>query len=131
MEIRGAVGENRLSDPDMVRRADYVPYVGDQSCWVWEEGDSILGFSALDAANGSLWALFVEPEASGRGVGRALLDKAVAYARTRRLEQISLTTSPGSRAEGVYRAAGWRSAGRAQSGDLILVLSLWPNTIGR
>jgi anthranilate synthase component 2 len=124
VQIRSHVTENLLSNPHAARSTDYLRYISADSCWVWQENGSIMGFSALDAEKGWLWALFVDPPAAGRGIGRALLDRAVVEARARRLERISLTTAPGTRAEHVYRAGGWHVSGRDPSGDLIFTLLL-------
>lgn len=74
-----------------------------------------LGGERQDATDdvGELRSVFVRPEARGRGVGRALLDRADALARTRGLEALVLET--GVRQEAalrLYRAAGWRDVPR-------------------
>ena len=119
--IRAEVAENRLADPARVREEDYARFIAARCCWVWEEDGAVLGFSALDIEAGLLWALFVRPGATGRGIGRALLDEASRLASRSGLRRLRLTTARGTRAERVYRAAGWRPAGEEESGDLILV----------
>ena len=118
VEIRAAVLENRLTDPSSVAAADYEPYVEDGRCWVAEEDGILIGFSALCAAGASIWALFVVPEAEGRGAGRLLLAVLVDEARRRGLTAVALDTEAGSRAERVYRAAGW-SAGAPDGGGML------------
>jgi GNAT superfamily N-acetyltransferase len=107
IEIRGAVRENRLSDPGSVTAADYLPYIEAGRCWVAEAEGRVVGFAALDAEGSSVWALFVAPEAEGRGVGRGLMEALVEEARRRGLSALRLETEAGSRAERFYRAAGW------------------------
>lgn len=116
--------ENRLSDPHSIAAPDYEPYIADGRCWVAEEPRAILGFAALDAAAASVWVLFVAPQAEGRGAGRLLLDTLVAEARRRTLPELRLTTAHGTRAERLYRAAGWSVAGREPDGTLLLRLTL-------
>ena len=124
MEIRATVAENRLSDPDSVRAADYLPFIDAGRLWAWEEAGAILGFAALDAAAGSLWALFVAPEAAGRGIGKALLRRAIDEARAVGLATLRLVTAADSRAERLYCALGWTEMGRDAGGDLRMVLKL-------
>jgi GNAT superfamily N-acetyltransferase len=124
IEIRAAVRENRLSDPSSIAAADYAPYVADRRCWVWAPDGEPAGFAALDPASATVWALFVAPEAEGQGGGRALLERLTAEARRRGLAELRLTTEPGSRAERVYRAAGWRATGEEAGGDIVIQLRL-------
>lgn len=122
--IRAWVRENRLSNPGSIRAADYRAYIKAGCCWVWESDEGIGGFAALDAEAASVWALFVAPECERRGIGRALLDRMVAEARERRLVRLSLFTSVGSRAEGVYRSAGWLPVGLNETGEIQMELTL-------
>jgi GNAT superfamily N-acetyltransferase len=122
IEIRAAVRENRLVSR-AISVADYRPYVEAGLCWVWEAQCEIAGFAALDAEHGSVWALFVDPDAEGRGIGRALLDHLVEEAKRLGLGTLGLTTAPGTRAEHLYRAAGWEETGAA-NGEIRLALVL-------
>jgi hypothetical protein len=61
MEIRFAVRENRLLDPSRVTDADYHWFSENPGIWVWEEDGRILGFSAADTRDGTIWALFIDP----------------------------------------------------------------------
>lgn len=120
MAIRATVRENRLDDPGKVPAAAYRDFIDRAAIWLWEADGRILGFSAADPADGSVWALFVDPDAEGRGVGRALLPKALDDLRHVGWKRARLTTEPGSRAERFYRLGGWGEAGTAQNGDLVL-----------
>jgi len=56
--------------------------------------------------------MYVALEAAGRGVGRALLDRLVADARTSGVELLVLTVTEGNRAAtALYERAGFRSFG--------------------
>ena len=55
-------------------RAFFGGVVADRETWVWEEDGAILGFAALSDAE--LTHIYVEPDAHGRGIGGALLDRA-------------------------------------------------------
>jgi GNAT superfamily N-acetyltransferase len=124
VEIRAAVRENRLADPCSIAAADYAPYIERGHIWVAGEEGAIAGFAALDAEAASVWALFVAPEAEGRGAGRLLLDRLVAEARRLGLPALRLTTEAGSRAERLYRAAGWTAMGRDSKETLTMQLEL-------
>jgi GNAT superfamily N-acetyltransferase len=72
--------------------ADFV-LSGSGRLWVAEDGDRMVGSIALvDAEDGvgQLRWFLVVPEARGTGLGRRLLDAALAYARERGLSRIFL-----------------------------------------
>jgi GNAT superfamily N-acetyltransferase len=119
-EIRLAVKENILRDPGRVTIEDYVWFRDNPGVWVWEEGGEILGFSAADTRDGSIWALFVDPGHERRGIGRPLFEKALDVLRQDGHRTAWLTTQPGSRAEGFYLAAGWKVIGTSPRGETIL-----------
>jgi putative acetyltransferase len=48
--------------------------VADREVWVWEEGGSLLGLAAL--TEDELTHIYVDPDAHGRGIGGALMDRA-------------------------------------------------------
>jgi len=119
-EIRHSVRENRLSDPGAVTETDAMWFVDNGTLWVWHEPDApITGFSACDTSDGTVWALFVAPGHEGKGIGRALLQTACDALRAAGHREARLTTSPGTRAERHYRAAGWIANGYSQKGELI------------
>jgi GNAT superfamily N-acetyltransferase len=119
MEIREAVHENRLSDPGLVPASEYVAFIGHSGIWVWEEEGRIVGFASGDTRSGWVWALFVDPDHEGRGIGRALLPAACDTLRRAGHRMLRLSTAPGTRAERFYRTAGWHAAGRTASGETI------------
>lgn len=102
--------------------ATFEPYVaeplarfareGNGRLWIAERGGTMLGSVALVDAEpgvGQLrWFLLV-PEARGTGLGRRMLDEALAYCRTRGLTRVYLLTfaalEPAVR---LYQRAGFR-----------------------
>lgn len=60
-----------------------------------------------------IWGMYVAPEARGRGLGRALLERALeALAAAGGIEQVHLTaTTTNAPALGLYRSAGFVSEG--------------------
>jgi GNAT superfamily N-acetyltransferase len=119
MEIRSAVRENRLSDPGSVTRDDYDHFVDGNRVWVFEDRSGILGFSAADDRDGTIWALFVDPAHEGRGIGRALLARACLDLAADGHATARLTTTPGTRADRLYRKLGWQDLGQSTSGETI------------
>jgi GNAT superfamily N-acetyltransferase len=118
-ELRNSVRENVLRDPSRVSVADYKWFEEGPGVWAWEENGGILGFSAADTRDGSIWALFIAPGHDRRGIGRALFEKACDVLRANGHRTAWLTTQRGSRAEGFYRAAGWKVLGTSERGELI------------
>lgn len=55
-------------------RAYFGGVVADREVWVWEEDGAVLGFAALE--DEELTHIYVEPDAHGRGIGGALIDRA-------------------------------------------------------
>jgi GNAT superfamily N-acetyltransferase len=123
-EIRDAVKENRLSHPDVVTAADIRRYLDAGEMWVWDEGGAIMGFSAADTRDGSVWALFVDPAHEGRGIGRALLAMACTALREAGHHVARLGTAPGTRAERFYRRDGWTAEGLDARGEIVFRKSI-------
>lgn len=119
--IRAAVRENILSNPALVTVPDYEEHItGPGRSWVCIDAGAIVGFSSAHPHHRSIWALFIDPAHERRGIGRALLDRAVAWLWScPDVDAIQLTTAPGTRADSFYRAAGWADVGRSRSGEII------------
>ncbi|MEW5851842.1 MAG: GNAT family N-acetyltransferase [Myxococcota bacterium] len=118
-QIRLAVRENRLSDPRRVQPKDYQPFLRDDGrTWVVRSRGRIVGFAAVDVRRANVWALFVDPDHEGRGVGRLLHDTMMAWFFGHAHPEVWLSTEPGTRAERFYCAAGWRRTGQASHGDV-------------
>jgi GNAT superfamily N-acetyltransferase len=119
MEIRHAVRENRLLDPNSVTAEDRRTFIDRAEMWVWTERGEIQGFSAGDPKDGTIWALFVDPAYEGRGIGHALLELACRTLRAAGVTTPVLSTDPGTRAEQFYRERGWADIGRNAKGEVI------------
>jgi GNAT superfamily N-acetyltransferase len=118
-EIRMSVKENILRDPSRVTIDHYIWFRDNPGVWVWEDVGDILGFSAADTRDGSIWALFVDPAHERRGIGRKLFKQALDVLRQAGHRTAWLTTQPRSRAECFYHAAGWKVIGASPRGELI------------
>jgi GNAT superfamily N-acetyltransferase len=124
MAIRLAVQENRLSDPRSVTVADCQRFVDKGRFWVGEVAGVIVGFSASDERDGTIWALFLDPAWQGRGFGPALLARACADLHADGYRVARLTTDPGTRAERMYRRLGWQDHGIGADGEVRFSLAL-------
>ena len=107
-----------------VTRADYAWFVEQGRVWVSEGGDHVLGFSASDKQDGSIWALFVDPAHLGLGIGTSLLRRACLDLKADGFKTVRLTTEPGTKADQLYRHLGWRDMGRSHSGEVVFELSV-------
>jgi len=118
MEIRFAVQENRLFDPTSVTPQDCAEFVGRGVVWVAERDGRVIGFSACDDRDGTIWALFIDPPDQGRGLGADLLALACRDLAARGYATARLTTDPGTRADRFYRRAGWVDRGLNDDGEV-------------
>ena len=124
--IRNGVQENRLSDPHQIDEASYRRYIEAASAWVAESDDGIVGFAAVDSGSATVWALFVDPQVEGAGIGRALHEHLLAWAHNQGIGTLTLTTGRDTRAASFYRRAGWIEAGSAPNDDVLFVMTM-PN----
>ena len=94
---------------------------------VAEQDDMLLGYTALSIQGeetAHLARLSVHPAAQGLGIGRTLLHDVVVYARQRLVTNFLLNTQgKNERAQNLYRAYGFRSAGK--------VVPVLTRTLGR
>jgi GNAT superfamily N-acetyltransferase len=115
--IRMAVRENRLTS-GRITAQDYMRVL-DLGCgWVAEDNGQIVGFAIANAANGNVWALFVDPAYEGQGHGRQLHDAMIDWMRSQPVERWWLTTEAGTRAERFYERAGWMRVGITDRGEV-------------
>jgi GNAT superfamily N-acetyltransferase len=119
VEIRGAVRENRLSDPSRVTLADLHWHIAHSPIHVWEERGIIKGFSAGDPRDGTIFALFVNPAFEGHGIGQALILAACRSLAAANHRVATLSTDPGTRAERFYRRNGWLAKGLDARGEMV------------
>jgi GNAT superfamily N-acetyltransferase len=110
-----ALGEN---DAYWVKLTESVTAPGGQVMLVAEvEGRPVgLAFGLFDKERekiGHVGGMWVDPSARGGGAGRALLDAAIAWARSRALDRLELWVTKGNApAERLYERAGFADTGR-------------------
>lgn len=112
-EVRYAVTENTLT-PGRIGDEDVRVAIEDTGRgWVIEEAGRIVGFAIGNGDTGNVWALFVHPDAQGRGHGGRLHAAMLDWFRTRPLRTLWLTTGADTRARVFYERHGWRCVGAA------------------
>jgi GNAT superfamily N-acetyltransferase len=116
--LRVRVVENALSDPGLVTEASYRAYLDHGGAWIAGTERGLAGFAILDLVRGRVWALFVAPEAEGKGVGRALHGRLLDGAARHGLRRLFLSTAPRTRAERFYSEAGWIRTGLTKDGEV-------------
>jgi GNAT superfamily N-acetyltransferase len=113
MEIRENVRENRLVNLRLGPEAYVQALTSEGRSWVCEDEARVVGFVCGRPAKKDIWALFVRPEAEGRGIGSALMTLIETWMFAQGLDVITLTTAPGTRAERLYQSRGWEAVGHA------------------
>lgn len=104
------------------RRALETP--GEHRTWVAEERGRVVGFAVTgpsqdadaDERTGELYALYLDPERFGRGIGKRLLDHAVEDLRERGFRTATLWVLESNEAgRRFYEREGWRADGLTTS----------------
>lgn len=128
--VRNAVKENILSDPGLVTDADCADYITRRGKgWICEENGRIVGFSIADLLGNNIWALFVDPDYEGKGIGKKLHQLMMDWYFSQTDKTVWLSTAPASRAEGFYRKEGWTETGTYGKGEIKFEMSAeqWRN----
>ncbi|KAF7600702.1 MAG: GNAT family N-acetyltransferase [Candidatus Dactylopiibacterium carminicum] len=125
-ELRTSVRENHMSRAALAELGvtpESLPGMleGCSRGWVVHEEGVLLGFAMADAGEACVFALFVHPAHEGRGVGRRLLDTAEGWLLSQACSEAWLLTDsrPEVRANGFYRALGWRAEGVQDDGQML------------
>ena len=122
--VRNAVKENVLSNPELIKDADYIPFItSNGKGWVCEIDEQIVGFAIVDIKEKNIWALFVHPNFEAKGIGKQLHKIMMDWYFTKTKETIWLSTEPKSRAEIFYRMNGWKEVGTYGKGEVKFEMS--------
>ena len=92
--------------------------------WVAEDCGQVVGFSVADIVTKSIEGMFVLSEYERRGLGRALLQRAVDWLRESGVDRAWLTTGQSTRAAGFYRHLGWKATGMTPQGEMRFEMDL-------
>jgi ribosomal protein S18 acetylase RimI-like enzyme len=105
---------------DTVRFADHLGHLAsDRRVWVSEVGGEVMGFASTGASRdedtpdaAEVYALYVRPEAQGRGIGGGLLEHAVRDLSERGYtEAVLWALVTNGAAQRFYERRGWRRDG--------------------
>jgi GNAT superfamily N-acetyltransferase len=119
-DVRYAVTENtltpgKLTNDDLRRETEQTG-----RGWVVEEDGRIVAFAIGNGRTGNVWALFVRPEAQGRGHGHRLHEQLLRWFATQPVPRLWLTTGADTRARGFYERRGWHQVATTPSGEVRL-----------
>lgn len=107
-QIRDSAKENPLVS-GKIEAEDYARALfEDGKGWVCLAGDSVIGFSCGRMKQMDVWALFIEKEYEGLGIGGRLLELLEQWMFSQGCPEIKLTTDPQTRAERLYRKRHWQ-----------------------
>ncbi|ESU18403.1 GCN5-like N-acetyltransferase [Flavobacterium limnosediminis JC2902] len=110
--VRNSVKENTLSNPALVTDSDCEEFLTQRGKgWVCEVNNQIVGFAIADLKENNIWALFLQPEFEGKGIGTKLQQIMLDWYFSTGKESVWLGTAPGTRAEAFYRKSGWTQNG--------------------
>ncbi len=117
-EVRYAVTENTLTPGRILDEELRASIEETGRGWVVEHEGVILGFAIGLAETGSVWALFVRPDAQGQGIGSALHATMIEWFATQPVPVLWLTTGTDTKARSFYEARGWRCVGDTGKGEV-------------
>lgn len=111
---RGLIADDYLDALRPADRAGTYTFDVDDPLTVVAVTDRIRGFATLSPGEGLLRSFYVDPEAWGRGLGRALIVEAERRLARHHAEATLWVLDGNVRAQRFYEAAGWRRDGGAQ-----------------
>ena len=112
-KVRYSVTENTLT-PGRISDEDCRREIEDTGRgWVVVNDGQIQAFAIGNGQTGNVWAMFVHPEAQGRGFGSQLHDAMLAWFRTQPVRRLWLTTGATTKARSFYERRGWHCVGSA------------------
>ena len=124
MEVRMAVKENVLNNPELITRKDNIDYLTIHGKgWVCEESNHIVGFAIVGLVQRNIWALFVQPGFERKGIGRSLQNIMLDWYFKQTKDNVWLGTAPNTRAEVFYRKSGWTEIGTHGKGEIKFEMS--------
>lgn len=126
-DIRTAVKENHLSKQELTELGITHDVISElitdtTSVWVAEYEQRGCGFAIADQEEGSVFAMFVYPDAENKGIGKALLQK-MEQILFENFSEIWLETDRHSRAFTFYSHQGWHVQEELAQGDVKMVKS--------
>lgn len=110
--VRNSVKENVLSDPNLITDEDYKSFITVKGKgWICEIDNRIVGFAIVDLNTNNIWALFLDPDFEGKGIGKKLHQMMLDWYFSKTKITVWLGTEFHTRAEKFYKKAGWIEVG--------------------
>ena len=128
MHVRVSVRSNAMTEAELaevgITRQSLADGLRDGATvgWCAELDGVVVGFSLVFAEPREVNALFVTPDAEGRGIGSQLLNAATAWLQARSDAPIHLCTGADTPAYRFYRRRGWHDTGRDEKFGRVLTL---------
>ena len=117
--LRLAVRENQLTTT-VITEEHYARAIERTGCgWVAVQDEHVLGFSVGNNITGNIWALFVDPEYEGQGVGQMLQKAMLNWLFCQGLRRVWLGTGQNTRAQRFYESSGWSLIGVSTNGEAL------------
>jgi len=111
---RGLIPDDYLEDLRPADRAEAYAFGGDDPLTIVAVTDRIRGFASMSPGEGVLGAFYVDPEAWGTGLGRALIVEVERRLAQHHPEATLWVLAGNVRARRFYEAGGWRPDGGEQ-----------------
>lgn len=129
--VRMSVNENKMT-LDELKAIGVTPeslpemLIGQGRGWVAELDGEVTAFAMADAEQATIFALFVEPEVEGRGIGRRLMNAAEKWLAEMGCREVWLETDSNTavRANGFYRYTGWTESQLQPDGQVKFIKRL-------
>jgi len=124
--VRTSVRENHQTEEELAkhgvtRESLARMLASDDACgWCAELARRIVAFTIARRSERDVFALFVEPDFEGLGLGSTLLDSAVEWLSATGNERLRLTTGRGTPAQSFYLNRGWTDIGTPSSEVVML-----------
>lgn len=123
-DVRCAVQENRLNTPSLVTPEHYTRYLTwAGKGWLCEVEGRVAGFAIVATDESMVWAMFVHPDAAGKGIGRRLQATMLDWYFAENEGPLWLSTAARTRAERFYVDSGWRMDGFTPQGEIRFEMS--------
>lgn len=117
-QIRDNVRENILVH-GKIEVEDYRKALfEDGKGWVCLNQNRVIGFSCARFVQKDVWALFIDREYEGLGIGNKLMELLERWMFSQGHTEITLTTEPRTRAERLYRKRSWKEISVLPNGDI-------------
>ncbi len=119
IRIRQQPSDNPLDQSKPIPMLCYQQYLTKYGKgWVHTGKHGICGYVISSKKESTIWALFVEQNYQGQGIGKALLQTATRWLNQNGIDKIYLSTAVNSQAEYFYQHLGWHRGSPLETGQV-------------